>query len=280
MSVKIIADSTCDLPAALLEQYGIDILPMSINKAGQFFRDGDEIMPQDIFAHVDAGGALCSTAAINIDEFTRCFAQYAGAYDSIVCVTISAEMSSCYQNACLAAETFDNVHVVDSRNLSSAQGLIVLDAARLARDGYAGREIAAILREETARVQSSFLLDRLDYMQKGGRCSAVAALGANLMRLKPCIAVHDGVMTVGKKYRGSYEHCMIQYTKELLAQHPNSRNDVVFVVHPDADRKAVEGTIRTLKEDGRFKAVYEARTGCTVACHCGPNTIGVMFMTR
>ncbi|MGN0773872.1 MAG: DegV family protein [Candidatus Ventricola sp.] len=279
MSVKIIADSTCDLPAELLAQYDITILPLSINKDGQFYRDGVEITPQDIFAHVDAGGALCSTAAVNIDEFTACFAQYSSRYDSVVCVTVSSEMSSCFQNACLAAALFPNVYAVDSRNLSSAQGLIALEAARLAGEGYAGHEIARMLNEETGKVQSSFLLDRLDYMRKGGRCSAVAALGANLMRLKPCIAVKEGKMGVVKKYRGSYEHCMVQYTKELLAHCPDSRVDLAIVVHPAADRDAVEATIRTLREDGRFEAVYEARTGCTVACHCGPNTIGVMFLT-
>lgn len=279
MSVKIIADSTCDLPEALRAQYDIAILPLSICKDGQFYKDGVEIAPQDVFAHVDAGGALCTTAAMNVSEFTDCFAQYSSAYDSVICITLSAEMSSCYQNACLAAASFSNVYVVDSRNLSSAQGLIALGAARMAAEGYAGHEIVRMLNEETGRVQSSFLLDRLDYMRKGGRCSAVAALGANLMHLKPCIAVREGKMGVVKKYRGSFEHCMVQYTKELLAQHPDSRNDIAIVVHPAADRAAVEATLRTLKEDGRFRAVYEARTGCTVACHCGANTIGVMFMT-
>ena len=279
MSVKIIADSTCDLPEALLTQYDITILPLSIVKDGQFYRDRIEITPQDVFAHVDAGGALCSTAAVNVSEFTDCFAQYSSRYDAVICITLSAEMSSCYQNACLAAASFSNVYAVDSRNLSSAQGLIALDAARLAAEGYAGHEIVRMLNEETEKVQSSFLLDRLDYMRKGGRCSAVAALGANLMHLKPCIAVKDGKMGVVKKYRGSFEHCMVQYTKELLGRSPNARGDIAIVVHPAADRSAVDATLRTLKEDSRFKAVYEARTGCTVACHCGANTIGVMFMT-
>ena len=279
MSVKIIADSTCDLPEALLTQYDITILPLSIVKDGQFYRDRIEITPQDVFAHVDAGGALYSTAAVNVSEFTDCFAQYSSRYDAVICITLSAEMSSCYQNACLAAASFSNVYAVDSRNLSSAQGLIALDAARLAAEGYAGHEIVRMLNEETGKVQSSFLLDRLDYMRKGGRCSAVAALGANLMHLKPCIAVKDGKMGVVKKYRGSFEHCMVQYTKELLGRFPNARGDIAIVVHPAADRAAVDATLRTLKEDSRFKAVYEARTGCTVACHCGANTIGVMFMT-
>lgn len=280
MSIKIIADSTCDLPPELLERYDITILPLSINKDGRFFKDGMEITPADIFAHVDAGGALCTTAAVNMSEFTDCFASCSGEYDAVICVTISAEMSSCYANACLAAEAFSNVYVVDSRNLSSAQGLIVLEAARLARQGLSGREIAARLGEETAKVQSSFLLDRLDYMKKGGRCSAVTALGANLLRLKPCIEVHDGKMGVGKKYRGSFEHCMYQYTKELLARYPDSRTDTVLVVHPAAEPAAVEAAMRALREDGRFSEIYEARTGCTVACHCGPNTIGVMFINR
>ena len=278
MSIKIISDSTCDLPDELLRRYDITLLPLSIGRNGQFFRDGVEITPADVFAHVDAGGALCTTAAVNVSEFTDCFARYAAGHEAVICVTVSAEMSSCYQNACLAASAFSNVFVVDSRNLSSAQGLIALDAARLAEHGLSGQEIAAILNQETARIQSSFLLERLDYMKKGGRCSAVAALGANLMHLRPCIEVHDGRMGVSKKYRGSFEHCMVQYTKELLGRSSNARGDIAIVVHPAADPAAVDATIRTLREDGRFEAVYEARTGCTVACHCGPNTIGVMFV--
>ncbi|MDO5378139.1 MAG: DegV family protein [Clostridia bacterium] len=280
MSIKIVADSTCDLPPELLERYAVTILPLSINKDGQFYKDGVEITPADIFAHVDSGGALCTTAAVNMSEFTECFAGCSGKYDAVICVTISAEMSSCYANACLAAGAFPNVYVVDSRNLSSAQGLIVLEAARLARQGLSGSQIAARLDGLTAKVQSSFLLDRLDYMKKGGRCSAVTALGANLLHLKPCIEVHDGKMGVGKKYRGSFEHCMYQYTKELLARYPDSRTDTVLVVHPAAESAAVEAAKRALREDGRFSEIYEARTGCTVACHCGPNTIGVMFVNR
>lgn len=278
MSVKIIADSTCDLPADLLARYDITLLPMSIGKGGQFFKDGVEITPKDIFAHVAAGGALCTTASANISEFDDCFTRYSTEYDAVVCITISSEISSCFQNARLAAESFSNVFVVDSRNLSSGQGMLVLHGAYLAQQGLSGEQIARTLQQETDKVQSSFLLDQLDYMRKGGRCSAVAALGANLMHLKPCIEVKDGRMGVGKKYRGSFEHCMVLYTKELLAHHPNARRDTVIVVHPDADRAAVDATLRTLREDGRFEHIYESRTGCTVACHCGPNTIGVMFM--
>lgn len=280
MSVKIIADSTCDLPDELLAQYDISILPLYIQMGGRCYRDRVEITPREVFVHVDAGGALCTTASVNMDEFRDYFGLWAETREAVVCITLSGEMSSCFQNACRAAEGFDNVYVVDSRNLSSAQGLLALEGARLAREGCSGREIADLLRAETTKVQSSFLLDRLDYMRRGGRCSAVAALGANLMHLKPCIAVHDGAMGVVKKYRGSFERCMVQYTKELLAACPDARSDMAIVVHPAADPAAVAATIRTLQEDGRFRAVYEARTGCTVACHCGPNTIGVMFLNK
>ena len=279
MRIKISADSTCDLSPELIETYNIGITPLYIEKGGQNCRDGMDITPQEIFDYVRSGKGVCRTAAVNVGDYTAFFKKCRENYDAVIHFNISSDFSSCYQNACTAAAEFENVYVVDSRNLSSAQGLLALDAARLAAEGYAGHDIARILSRETDKVQSSFLLDRLDYMRKGGRCSAVAALGANLMHLKPCIAVREGKMGVVKKYRGSFEHCMVQYTKELLAQHPDSRNDIAIVVHPAADRSAVDATLRTLKEDSRFKAVYEARTGCTVACHCGPNTIGVMFMT-
>ena len=278
MNIKILSDSTCDLPPELLHRYDITLLPLSIERNGETLRDGIDMTPADVFRQVAEGGPLCRTSAVNVGEFVEHFRYWRASYDAVICVTLSAEMSSCYQNACLAAQEFDQVYAVDSRNLSSAQGLIALDAARLAEHGLSGQEIAAILNRETARIQSSFLLDRLDYMKKGGRCSAVAALGANLMHLRPCIEVHDGRMGVSKKYRGSFEHCMVQYTKELLGRFPNARGDIAIVVHPAADPAAVDATIRTLREDGRFEAVYEARTGCTVACHCGPNTIGVMFV--
>ena len=263
MSVKIIADSTCDLPDELLAQYDISILPLYIQMGGRCYRDRVEITPREVFAHVDAGGALCTTSSVNMDEFRDYFALWAKTREAVVCITLSGEMSSCFQNACRAAEGFDNVYVVDSRNLSSAQGLLALEGARLAREGCSGLEIADLLRAETTKVQSSFLLDRLDYMRRGGRCSAVAALGANLMHLKPCIAVHDGAMGVVKKRRGSFERCWM---------HAPPARDMAIVVHHAA--------IRTLEEDVRFRAVYEARTGCTVACHCGPNTIGVMFLNK
>lgn len=279
MNIKILSDSTCDLPPELLRRYDITLLPLSIERNGETLRDGIDMTPADVFRQVDEGGPLCRTSAVNVGEFIEHFRYWRASYDAVICVTLSAEMSSCYQNACLAAQEFDQVYAVDSRNLSSAQGIVVLDAARLAESGLPPQAIVDRLNEETGRIQSSFLPDRLDYLYKGGRCSAVAALGANLLHLKPRIEVIDGKMGVTKKYRGSFTHCMEQYARELLERYPRVRRDICFVVHPDAQEDAVKASLRVMRESGRFEQVLEVRTGCTVACHCGPNTIGIMFVS-
>lgn len=282
MRTAIVTDSTCDLPGELLEQYDITVLPLHITRSGQSLLDGMEITPEDIFAHVAGGGEICATSAVNVFEFAACFQKLGQNCGAIICVTIGAEFSTCYQNACLAAEDVAGicaVRVVDSRNLSSGQGLLVLEAARLAEAGCSPDEIVSRLEAARERVDASFILDRLDYMRKGGRCSAVTVLGANLLQLKPCIEVRNGQMVVGKKYRGSLEKVMAQYVRDRLAAwKPEDTGDVVIVVHPPADEAPLAAARRALEEDGRFVQIWEAYSGCTVACHCGPNTIGVMFL--
>ncbi len=213
MRVKIISDSTCDLSPALLEHYDIAVTPLCVIKDGKDFHDGVNITPADIFAHVDGGGDLCSTSAVSQYEYGEMFARYANEYDAVVQITIGANFSCCYQNACAAAQEYANVFVVDSENLSTGQGLLVVAAAKLAEQGLSGAEIAERVRALAPKVEASFLIECLDYMRKGGRCSAVAALGANLLHLKPCIEVRNGKMAVCKKYRGSFEKCIRQYVK-------------------------------------------------------------------
>ena len=196
MNIKVLSDSTCDLPQEVLEKYNITMIPLTVIKDGKAFTDGINITPADIFQHVANGGDLCSTAALNIGEYEEQFSKYAKEFDGVIHINISAEFSSCYQNACLAAENFDNVRVIDSRNLSTGQGLVVLKACELAKTCEDLDEIAEALRDFTGKVEASFLLDQLQYMVKGGRCSAAAALGANLLNLKPCIEVKNGMMSV------------------------------------------------------------------------------------
>ena len=240
MRVKIISDSTCDLSPELVQKYDIGIIPLIVMKNTEEFLDGVTITPADIFAHVTAGGSLCSTAARGVAVFQEEFSKYAGNYDGVIHVNISSDFSSSYQNACIAAEDFDNVRVVDSRNLSTGQGLVVLKACELAQTATDLDTLKAELDEFATRVEASFVLDRLDYMVKGGRCSSVAALGANLLGLKPCIEVKDGKMSVVKKYRGHIEKCLSAYVRDRLADRDGLEDGTIFITHTEMSPQSVE----------------------------------------
>lgn len=278
--IKILSDSTCDLTPALLQKYDITLTPLTVVKDGKSFRDGVDITPADIFAHVDGGGALCSTSAVSEYEYATFFSRYAPDCDAVVQITIGSGFSACYQNACLAAQGFDNVFVVDSENLSSGQGLLVMEAVRLAEAGQSGEDIARALRELAPKVEASFLVERLDYLYKGGRCSAVAALGANLLGLKPCIEVSGGKMGVCKKYRGSFESAVRQYVRERLEGREDIRPALAFVTHPAAPESVVRAALDTAAQYGSFDQVIETHAGCTVSCHCGPHTLGILFVRK
>lgn len=280
MKIKITSDSTCDLSPALLQQYDITLQPLCVVKNGINYRDGVDITPADIFAHVAAGGSLCSTSAVNIGEYQELFARFAGEYDAVIHINIGSGFSTCYQNACVAAQGFDNVRVIDSKNLSTGQGHVVIAACKLAAELENLDEICEKLEDLTGRVEASFLLDRLDYMVKGGRCSSVVALGANLLNLKPCIEVRDGKMQVVKKYRGSYDKCLANYVKDRLNAREDIQRDLLFLTYTtvtDVCHKAVTDAIDTY---GHFEQFAETTAGCTVSCHCGPNTLGILFIRK
>ncbi|OJU15481.1 MAG: fatty acid-binding protein DegV, partial [Clostridiales bacterium 43-6] len=211
MKIKITSDSTCDLSAELIGENNITILPLKVMKQGKAYTDGVDISPADIFSHVNSGGELCTTAACNIEEYRSVFASFSGQYDAVIHINLGSGFSSCYQNACIAAEEFDNVYVIDSQNLSTGQGHIVMEACSRAKTCTDVQVLCSDLRALTQRVEASFVINRLDYMVKGGRCSMVAALGANLLKIKPCIEVKNGKMQMGKKYRGSFAGCLSQY---------------------------------------------------------------------
>ncbi len=280
MKIKIISDSTCDLSQELVEKYDISILPLTVIKDGKNYSDGVNITTADIFAHVAAGGDLCSTAALNIEEYTEVFRKYASQYDGVIHINISSGFSSCYQNARLAAEEFDNVRVVDSLNLSTGQGLIVLKACELAQTCENLDEIVEKLNEIIPKVEASFVLDRLEYMVKGGRCSSAAALGANLLGLKPCIEVKDGKMSVVKKYRGSYSKCLASYVKDRLANRDDLEHQHLFVTRTPVSDESLEAVKNAVNEYASFENIYWTEAGCTISCHCGPGTLGVLFIRK
>ena len=280
MKIKIISDSTCDLPKELLDKYDISIVPLTVIKNDEAFSDGVTITTDEIFAHVAAGGNLCTTAAVGVLDYQDHFAPYAKEFDAVVHISISSELSSSYQNANLAAQEFDNVKVVDSRNLSTGQGLVVLKACELAAAGCSAEEIVETLNTFTAKVEASFLLDRLDYMVKGGRCTAVVALGANLLGLKPCIEVKDGKMGVVKKYRGNYAKSLAAYVKDRLSDRDDLDRTHLFVTHTPVSAECMDSVKAAVTEHADFENIYYTDAGCTVSCHCGPGTLGVLFVRK
>lgn len=277
MSIKITSDSTCDLPQELLEKYQITIVPLYVNLGGVVHQDGVDIVPGQIFDHVAAGGSLPTTAAINIADYTQLFSSLSAQYDAVIHINISQDFSSCHQNAVIAAQEFDNVYVVDSRNLSCGHGFVVLEAAVAAQRGEKAENIVSYLQDLTDRVDTTFVVDKLDYLAKGGRCSAVAALGANLLKLKPCIQVSDGKMGVAKKYRGNWDKVLLEYVKERVADRTDIARDRIFLVHTRCDQAVMESVRAALVGYG-FQDIYEATAGCTVSSHCGPNTLGIIFL--
>ena len=280
MNIKILSDSTCDLSPALLEQYDITLVPLTVIKSGEAFSDGVNITPADIFSHVAAGGELCSTTAMNVGEYTDWFSKFADKYDGVLHINIGSGFSSSYQNACLAAEEFDNVRVIDSQNLSTGQGLVVLKACELAKECQSLDELQKKVQAFTPRVEASFLLDQLGYMVKGGRCSSVVALGANLLNLKPCIEVKDGKMSVVKKYRGNYAKSLAAYVKDRLSDRDDLDRGTLFVTRTPVSSDCLDAVKSAVDAYADFENIYWTEAGCTVSCHCGPGTLGVLFVRK
>ena len=230
MRIAITADSTCDLSEALCAEYHITLSPLSVLIDGLSYHDGVDITPADIFAASDAGKKI-HTAAVNEAEYTALFAKMLCTHDAVIHVTIGSEFSACYQHACVAAAQFDRVFVVDSRNLSTGSGHLVLDAAELAASGMAPEAIKDELCRRAALVRASFVVDSVDYLRRGGRCSGIEAVGAKLLSIKPSIEVQDGRMGVGRKYRGSFRRCLEHYVLDQLGDGEGIDWSRVFITH-------------------------------------------------
>ena len=278
--ITISSDSTCDLSQELVDRYNIHILPMGVTLGDKMYRDGIDITPDQIYAHHEKTGQLPKTSAINIAESADFFAELTKDGSAVIHFTISSSMSATYNNARIAAEDFEDVYVVDAKNLSTGSGLLVLAAAEMAQEGMEAKEIAKKVSELADCVDASFVVDNLEYLAKGGRCSAVAAFGANLLQLKPCISVKNGAMGVGKKYRGKFEKTLLSYVADRLADAEDICLDRVFVTHAGCDADIVESVVNAVKGTLPFKEVLVTRAGCTVSSHCGANTLGVLFIRK
>lgn len=278
--VIVAADSTCDLSPELLARYGVSILPLSVHLGEGEYTDGVDIDPEKIYAHYEKTKELPKTAAPNIALFRDFFAEQTAKGNAVVCFTISAEMSSTFNNARLAALDFEDVHVVDTRNLSTGGGLLVVEACEMALKGAEAADIAARCHALAAHVDASFIVDDLEFLHKGGRCSAVAAFGANLLQLKPCITVKNGKMGVGKKYRGKFAAVLQKYVADRLGDVSDVELDRIFVTHAGCDPEIFEQCVAQVKSIAPFGEVLVTRAGCTISSHCGRNTLGVLFIRK
>ena len=280
MKIKITADSTCDLSAELLHKWDISLMPMHILMGDESYLDGVTVHPADVFAHVNAGGKMPKSAAANLVEYTEFFAPFAKEYEAVIHVSVGSKFSSCFQNARLAAQEFENVYVVDSENICTGQGYLVLRAAKFAADGLPPRNIQMRLQSLAKRVELSFVLDRLDYMAKSGRCSGVLAFGANLLGIKPALEVIDGELKVVKKYRGSLPICVGKYVTDRLAEREDIEDGLVFISSCQPRPGCMDAIKAGLTKYGHFRECYETDIGTTIGGYSGPGTIGIVFARK
>ena len=276
--VVITADSTCDLSQELLERYEIHTIPLMITLGDDTFLDGQGFTPLDMYARYRKDGTLPKTSAPGVREFMDFFTSFTEQGCSVVHLDISSELSNSFNAACLAADELCGVHVVDSRMLSTGVGLLAIEAAECRDRGMAAAEIAQHLRSLTDKVQTSFVLDTLQYMYKGGRCSGIAALGANLLHLKPALEMKDGKLGVYKKYRGSTASVYRQYIRERLEGRRVRPGHVFLTESGEIDDAVIEDLTALIRETIPVGEIHHTLAGCTVSTHCGPKTLGVLFI--
>ena len=279
--IKVFSDSTCDLSDELLKRYDITLLPLYIILGDKQYKDRVNITPQDIFKWSDEHKTTPKTAAASLDDIVEKIKPVLDAGDEIVVFSISLEMSNMGNVIGLAAQSLDaqdRVHYIDSRNLSTGIGHLVIEAAVMAQQGKSAQEIVDAVQKLIPRVRASFVVDTLTYLHRGGRCGGLAALAGSVLRLHPKIHVKDGVMGAGKKYRGKYSDIILNYAKEMEEELLRAKPDRVFVTHPPCDRKVVDSVCEYLKGLNHFAEVLDTEAGGVISSHCGPGTLGVLYI--
>ncbi len=278
--VKISTDSTADLSGDLIKKYGVNVVPLHVEMDGKSYSDGIDIHPSDLYEYYEKTGKIAHSSAVNVGEYTSVFEKLTADGAAVVHIALGDFLSSSYQNAVLAADEFENVFVINSKNLSTGIGLVVLKAAELAAEGHEASEIAEICKEAVERLDVSFILETVDYLHAGGRCSGVAKFGANLLQIKPSIVVTKTGMVVGKKFRGKINDCRIKYIEDQLGDASDIELDRIFFTHSGIDKESVDLIIEKIKSIAPFKEVIETTAGCVISCHCGPGCGGVLFFRK
>ena len=284
MNSKIIlsADSTCDLNEELKQRYDVHYYPFHIILEEKDYLDNVDITPDDIYKKYYEKKILPKTAAINVSEYVEYFQKWVDDGYEVIHLNLGSAISSAHQNCLLAAQMLEHVYPIDSCNLSTGIGLLIIEAAQRIKSGMKAIEIVKELKTMTEKCHASFILDTLAFMHAGGRCSAIVALSANVLNLRPCIEVDNttGSMGIGKKYRGNLEKVLEKYTIDKLNSYTNIKKDHIFITHSGIDNSYIELVRDIIKKNADFKEIHITRASCTISSHCGPNTLGILFMTE
>ena len=284
--VKIIADSTCDLPKELLEEYGVSILPLHIICNEADYLDGVTITPPEIFAWADENKTTPKTSAASPGEAVELLKPYADAGRDVVCIAISDAFSTTGNVLRMTADAINEdvgrtqVHVINSANLSTGIGLLVLEAATMAKEGMKAEQIVENIEALIPKVRASFVVDTLTYLHRGGRCSGLAALAGGALKLHPQIVVKDGKMDVAKKYRGNMKKVLLEYTKEMTDALMQAKKNRVFITHSGCDKEVVDSIREYITGLNVFEEIIETTAGGVISSHCGPGTLGVLFIAE
>lgn len=281
-NIILCADSTCDLGPELIEKYGVHIYPLHVLVDGEPHSDGVDITPDDIYATYEEKGILPKTAAVAPAEYIDFFKPFTDAGNEVIHISLGSALSSSHNNCRLASLEMDGVYAVDSRNLSTGSGLLVIEAAERIAKGMAAADIVEELNEIAGRVSASFVINDLEFLHKGGRCSALAMFGANVLKLKPSIKVDntDGSMGVDKKYRGTLEKALSDYVADQLKDRTDIDTRRIFITHSGISEERIALVKELVEQYGNFDEILITRAGCTISAHCGPNTLGVLFITK
>ncbi len=281
-NVILCADSTCDLSPELKERFGVRTFPFHVNLGENTYQDGIDLVPDDIYRIYNEQHILPKTAAINMAEYTDFFKSFVNQGYQVIHLNLGSGLSVSHNNCRLAAEELPGVYAIDSCNLSTGTGLLVLEAADRIAAGMPAAQVAQEVQALVPKVQASFVLDTLEFLYKGGRCSALSMMGANLLQLKPCIEVDNtsGKMGVGKKYRGTLDKVLREYVHDLLKDRTDIRTNRVFITHSGISEERIAIAKAAVEECQTFDEIFVTRAGCTISSHCGPNTLGVLFLTE
>ena len=283
MSVKVLSDSTCDLSKELIERYDIEVVPLHIVLGEKEYLDGKEIGPDEIYEWSDANKTTPKTSAASIADVMDALEKYAKDFDEMIIFSISGQMSTTVNVMRMAAEELEmeeRIFVVDSENLSTGGGHLVIEAAIMAQEGKSGKEIVDAIAELRPRVRASFVVDTLTYLHRGGRCSGVAALAGSALKLHPKIMVEAGAMKPDKKYRGKMKKVILEYAKEMEQQLLSAKKNRVFITHSGCEDEVIDSVKEYLESLNYFDEILITRAGGVVSSHCGPGTLGVLYIEQ